>query len=656
MVCIFELYDNDGTNNKYRIFTIAINDNFTRIENENIRYKRINQFTTFSGFRLFKYNATILRCLTKISSYDIYLSINDKLQVIISWDKISYEYNTDHDLFHYNKGFLFLLKLIDEDNYFLFRIDKVYVNMQNYTLINNYNEVNILKIAGYQNSLINDKNTIFFYQSPTYIKYLILNDNETFNGTIEIRKNSIFLNENEVFNGTIEISQNSFFSNENEGINGTIEISQNTICSNENEALLEDSTDNVCYPKDQIIKKYKYNENTNIFEKCYLSCDFRSETSGNENDHKCEKCAEGYLPSNQYPGNCYKENISNIILNSQYDKEISIEIIKKVYKELKKIVSIDSNIIIETKNVNFQMSSLEIQKNSKNPNISSIDLGICAEILKKQEGLSEENDLIIIKIDIKSADLSKTFVIYEIINPITLNIINVEACQNIPIDINAPVTLDEDTKNIYYSLSQSGYNLFNLNDPFYNDICSTYTTENETDLTLIDRKKLIYDKNGNISMCQTGCTFKFYNLTNGKAKCDCEVQIKEIITIFDTFSFNSIQIANSFSKTLKNSNFLLLKCYKLVFSKKGQKNNIGSYLLSAINFFFIILIFIYIFNDNKKIDSIIQSILDFKLNYKTFHQIKYIKKFEKETEVQENKENIIKSKKKKNSRKKKVSH
>ena len=54
-------------------------------------------------------------------------------------------------------------------------------------------------------------------------------------------------------------------------------------------------------------------------------------------------------------------------------------------------------------------------------------------------------------------------------------------------------------------MSNSGYDLFNLNDSFYNDICSTYTTQDGTDLTLLDRKKIIYDKNTNISMCQEGC-------------------------------------------------------------------------------------------------------------------------------------------------------
>ena len=63
-------------------------------------------------------------------------------------------------------------------------------------------------------------------------------------------------------------------------------------------------------------------------------------------------------------------------------------------------------------------------KNNDNPNISSIDLGKCEELIKYNEGLSEEDQLIILKTDIKSEDLSITYVQYEIYNPITLELIS----------------------------------------------------------------------------------------------------------------------------------------------------------------------------------------------------------------------------------------
>ena len=265
----------------------------------------------------------------------------------------------------------------------------------------------------------------------------------------------------------------------------------------------------------------------------------------------------------------------------------------------------------------IQLSSFEEQKNTNNPNVSSIDLGICEERLKAQENLTENDDLIILKIDIKSDDLSTTYVQYEIYNPITNKLVSLEVCDDLQISVNVPVSLDENTKSVYSSLSHSGYNLFDLSDSFYNDICSVYTTENGTDLTLSDRKALIYDNNGNVSICQEGCRFEYYNLTTQKAKCDCSVQKEETVTDATKINFDKNDLADSFFNTLKNSNFLVLKCYKLVFSKKGQKNNKGSYLMSGITAIFIVLSFIYVINGSKKLDALISSILKLKLNYKS---------------------------------------
>ena len=141
--------------------------------------------------------------------------------------------------------------------------------------------------------------------------------------------------------------------------------------------------------------------------------------------------------------------------------------------------------------------------------------------------------------------------------------------------------------------------------------------ENGTDLTLADRKNLIFDSKGNVLMCQAGCTFQSKNcLENKKAKCECAVQAKETIIDLTKINFDKSQIVKNFFSTLKNSNFLVLKCYKLIFSKKGQLKNIGSYMMSGITFIFIVLMLIFIINDNKKINSFIKLILNIKMNFK----------------------------------------
>ena len=211
-------------------------------------------------------------------------------------------------------------------------------------------------------------------------------------------------------------------------------------------------------------------------------------------------------------------NKSNCSINDIIEKKCSLPInnnITEIYNILREQIKSNKTLTFSTDKVIFQISTLEEQK-SNNPNISSIDLGKCEQKIKDERGLSENDNLIIYKIDIKSEDLSTTYVQYEIYDPKTYDYINLDICEGIFINIYSPVTLKDNTETLFQSMSNSGYNLFNLNDSFYNDICSTYTTQDGTDLTLLDRKNIIYDKNANISMSQEGCQLINYNIEKSK--------------------------------------------------------------------------------------------------------------------------------------------
>ena len=82
----------------------------------------------------------------------------------------------------------------------------------------------------------------------------------------------------------------------------------------ENYALLKDNN-RTAYPINKVLKGYLYNENSNLFEKCYPSCNFCYEISTDKTAHKCQSCANGYLHSYSIPGNCYK--INNLQLNEE---------------------------------------------------------------------------------------------------------------------------------------------------------------------------------------------------------------------------------------------------------------------------------------------------------------------------------------------------
>ena len=335
-----------------------------------------------------------------------------------------------------------------------------------------------------------------------------------------------------------------------------------------------------------------------------------------EGDNRKEKEREKETEKIEEPNiqTCTYEKIIN---NKCTEGTITNEQIKECYNKFKeKYLTSDydgENIIIQTKNALFELSTLEEQSDSTNPNISSVDLGECETILKKQYNLTEEDSLIILKTDLKSADLSSTYVQYEIYHPYTYDVINLDYCENIKIIINSPVNLSEETLSLYNSLLESGYNLFDVNDSFYNDICTLYTTENGTDVTLIDRQNELFSNNGNISMCQIGCDFELYNDTTKKSKCECEVQKNSTQTNVIQINFNGRLIYNSFLVVLKNSNFMILKCFKIAFDLNSIKNNIGRIIISIIFFLFLVLLFIYLVKDRKNLFIFISQILQYKL-------------------------------------------
>ena len=378
---------------------------------------------------------------------------------------------------------------------------------------------------------------------------------------------------------------------------------------------------------DSLEEKSEYNNNkkkyigkTSYFtifgvDKISNNCNELCDLCMNINKTKCISCKyTGYIDIINNEKICFPFYCSNdIILDGKCHEDIYSEQIDNVYNILKGKISNGefqnkSNFLVYTNNVIFQVSSYELQKVSNLLNVSSVDLGNCEKKLKDKEGLSEEDILTIIKIDIKNKTYLSTYVQYEIYNPDGSKHLNLDICENIII-INVPTYLDSKIGNLYDHLNESGYNLFDPHDSFYNDICSIYTSEQKTDVSLSDRQKYIYYNN---SFCQDNCQFEFFNSSNYKASCKCPAQedlIKTDIDLID-FCFFRNEMFESFYFTLFNSNFRILKCYKLVFSINGLITNIGSYILISIIIIILILMIIYYLCDRKHINIYIKMILD----------------------------------------------
>ena len=245
-------------------------------------------------------------------------------------------------------------------------------------------------------------------------------------------------------------------------------------------------------------------------------------------------------------------------------------------------------------NFYYQLTTLENELNSKGKNnsirFSRIDLGKFEDVLREKNNLNENVTFLILKYE-KMSNISSErnlqFEIYESVNKTRLNL---SVCQDIPIDIYVPLTLSEDLQNLYNELKDLGYDLFDINSEFYQDICTPYKSTNGTDVLLSDR--VDYYFNNDETQCQPNCQFSDYSVEIQDLKCECDIVSSEI-DVDKKPEIGSKSIYKSFYDVLKFSNYKVLKCYKLAFNVNIFQNNKGNFL--AIVFFVIYLTFLVIY-------------------------------------------------------------
>jgi hypothetical protein len=216
----------------------------------------------------------------------------------------------------------------------------------------------------------------------------------------------------------------------------------------------------------------KLSDRSNIIEDSDIS-DITSDNSSNIS----KSCSNLEIINN---------NCDEAIINSNQLKEIKSYLLNQNFTEN------IPNTIITSKNIIIQLSTIEDQSNLDNYMVSNIDFGECEQLLKKVNGLDPSESLIVYKTDIKSQDLSTTYVQYEVYNPYTLEQLNLSICSDIFINIDIPVILNEKLDSLNHNSNSFGYNIFDENDPLYQDICAKYTTLEGTDMLLSDRTKDIY--------------------------------------------------------------------------------------------------------------------------------------------------------------------
>ena len=288
--------------------------------------------------------------------------------------------------------------------------------------------------------------------------------------------------------------------------------------------------------------------------------------------------------------------------------EIYNKIIKEVMDDYPQngesvVIPLENNYVYEITTMDNELDSLNNSSN-KNNNLSIIDLEECGTVLRSYYNVSEELSLIFLKYEKLTNIASEKNIQYEVYHPISKEQLNLSLCEDIPISIYIPVNIPEETKQKYEELEKQGYDLFDPNDSFYKDLCTPFKSENGTDVGLNDRKIDYFNKYyDNNTQCQKDCKYDYYASNSGYIKCECSVN--DNINTEKEEKFENKVIYESFYDILKNSNYKVVKCYKLVFNKDIIFKNHGSILV--ITYFLIYLIafvmFLFFGINSLKIDT-----------------------------------------------------
>ena len=356
--------------------------------------------------------------------------------------------------------------------------------------------------------------------------------------------------------------------------------------------------------KDDIFK-YEYKNN------CYDKCPNKTSSLLN-NIYYCEiecsydlpyeiielqNCVQYCTIIDLFNNSC-KLNYKSTYLEDNIINNFEKEIISQKYDSF--MDNINNNIkTFKILNNIYQLSLIENQNNNENNNVSTVKFGECENKLRDQYNISKNISLLIFKMDIFVEGYKIPKIQYKIYNSQNKKKLDLSICDNMKVQISIPVEIDEKDLEKYNPMSS-----------YYNDLCNTYTTEKKTDITLKDRKREYIDKN--MTLYEEDCQYMGYDSKKKEALCECPIKIN--LFKLSEISINKTKLYDKFMDYKNIVNLNLMKCYKVLFTKKGILYNIGSYIVIFLILFYFISIIMFYKNDLKIIKNQIEQIIFIKNN------------------------------------------
>ena len=240
-----------------------------------------------------------------------------------------------------------------------------------------------------------------------------------------------------------------------------------------------------------------------------------------------------------------------------------------------------------------------------------IDFKECYNKVQTEYGIKEE--LLVSIVDQKGTKGASPF--FYFFHPLSGEELNyTKICFNEKITIKENVTsILENQNNSNYELQQSlidqGINIFDLESPFYNDLCFDFDNPEKRDIPLSMRVEKSFP---NATLCEPGCKTNGIQLPEKIAICDCsmnDLANKDLIK-------NNALLEESIGKVLdiiSSSNIMVLTCGKYIF--KSFARSIGGWITLILLVTHIICVLLYFLFDSSKLKIYIFSLTENYLSY-----------------------------------------
>ena len=205
---------------------------------------------------------------------------------------------------------------------------------------------------------------------------------------------------------------------------------------------------------------------------------------------------------------------------------------------------------------------------------TSIDFRECEIKLREYYNLTANDTLSVFQTETTSTNnRSLTNKVQYVVYDENNTQLNLSVCENEQIKINFMMKNDSEFDLKKFSeFEGKGIDILNSSDPFFNDICYTYS-DGTNDVILTDRINDIFQ---NFSLCDSGCEYEGLNSTSGVVSCTCPVDTSDE----DSDDDDSANLKSIILSVFSDSTIGVVQCYNRVFSSKND--NIGFWVFLVI--------------------------------------------------------------------------